>query len=311
MPEHPKNPKISIIVPCFNHGEFLDEAIESVLGQTFKDFEIIVIDDGSTDVGTLQALDGLKKKYSQIKIIHQANGGPANARNAGIKISRGEFFFPLDADDTIDPRMLEKCFEVISEDSKIGFIYTYTHFFGAEDFVWKNPEYNFFELLRANHTTVSALTRKKAWEQVGGFDENKKNKYEDWEFWINLGARGWHGKLIKEPLFNYRKANESRVRKAELKYGEAVGYIREKHRNLYSKKSLKKIKSIWKPSKDENSLMKFVSKLEGAGIYDRALWKKHPLTAAGRIFPIRLKRKINSLLGKRIFDTSYYHRSGN
>jgi glycosyltransferase involved in cell wall biosynthesis len=310
MPEFQKNPKISVIIPCFNHGEFLGETVESVLGQAFKDYEIIIVDDGSTDVGTLQALDSLEKKHSKIKVIRQANGGPANARNNAVKVSRGEFFLPLDADDTIDPRMLGKCHDLISAHPELGFVYTYTHFFGAEDFVWKNPEYNFFDLLRANQTTVSALTRKKAWEEVGGFDESKKNRYEDWEFWINLGEHGWHGKLIKESLFNYRKAGVSRVRKSELKYGQAVGYIREKHRKLYSKKSLKKIKGVWKSPRDENRLMNFIAKLEGAGIYDRALWKKHPLAAAGRIFPIRLKRKINSLFGKRIFDTSYYHRSG-
>lgn len=305
-----KIPKISVIIPCYNHGEFLNETVESVLGQTFKDYEIIIVDDGSTDTDTLHILDSLKKKYSEVKIIRQSNGGPANARNNGIKVSRGEFFLPLDFDDTIDPRMLGKCHALISKNPNLGFVYTYTHFFGAEDFVWKNPEYNFYDLLRANQTTVSALTRKKAWEEIGGFDENKKNGYEDWEFWLNLGEHGWYGKLIKEPLFNYRKGGESRVSASELKYGEAVRYIRGKHRDLYAKESRKRIKKIWKSRRDENGLMNFVSRLEGAGIYDPALWKRRPIAALGRLVPVRVKRKINSLFGKRIFDTSYYHRSG-
>ncbi|HLM84232.1 MAG TPA: glycosyltransferase family A protein [Candidatus Bathyarchaeia archaeon] len=304
-----RKPAISVIIPCFNHGEFLDETVESVLSQTFKNYEIIVIDDGSTDAGTLHALDRLEKRYPQIKIIRQSNGGPSNARNNGIKISRGEYILPLDSDDIIEPRMLEKCHATLSKNPKLGFVYTYTHYFGAEDFVWKNPEYNFFDLLSSNQTTVSALTRKKAWEEVGGFDEDERNGYEDWEFWINLGDHGWFGMLIREPLFNYRKAGKSRMGTTELKYQKAVGYIREKHRHLYSKESLEKIKKEWKSGKGDNILMNLVAKLEGAGLYDQALWKRHPIAAFGRLVPVRVKRKINSLFGKRIFDTSYYHRS--
>lgn len=305
-----KNPKISVIIPCFNHGDFLEETIESVLSQTFKDYEIIVVDDGSTDPGTLVVLDEMEKKYSGIKIIRQPNGGPANARNKGIGASSGELFFPLDADDTIDPRMLEKCHALISKDPQLGFVYTYTHFFGAEDAVWKNPEYNFYDLLWANQSTVSALVRKKAWEEVGGYDENKDNKYEDWDFWISLGERGWHGKLIKEFFFNYRKRKgESRLSASELKHDTAVKYIREKHKNLYAKESLNKIRNTWKLKRKEGIFASFDSRLEGAGLYDRELWKKHPLIALGRLVPVRVKRKVNSMFGKIIFDTKYYHRS--
>jgi glycosyltransferase involved in cell wall biosynthesis len=309
MNANSKNPKISVIIPFFNQGEFLAQTLESVFSQTFKDFEIIVIDDGSTDAEALRVLDEVEKKYPEIEIIRQKNGGPANARNSAVKISRGEFFLPLDADDTIDPTMLEKCLDVISKDPKLGFVYTYTHFFGNEDSVWKNPQYNFFEFLWANSATVSGLVRKKAWEEIGGYDKDEKNKYEDWEFWINIGKHGWFGKVLKEPLFNYRKHGGSRLGVAELGHDAAVKYIRTKHRDLYSKESLEKIKKVWKPQ-GEKHLENFGAKIKGTGIASAELWKKHPMAALGRLVPIRIKRKINSLFGKRIFDTSYYHRSG-
>ena len=92
------NPKISVIIPCFNYGRFIGETVHSVLAQTFKDYEIIIIDDGSTDSYTIEALNKIEKEHPEITIIYQPNGHLSNARNNGIKAARGEFFLPLDAD---------------------------------------------------------------------------------------------------------------------------------------------------------------------------------------------------------------------
>jgi glycosyltransferase involved in cell wall biosynthesis len=302
------NPKISVIIPYYNYGQYIKETVASVLAQTFKDYEIIIIDDESTDTHSIQVLAEIEKKYPGIKIIRQKNGHLSNARNNGIKVSQGDFFLSLDSDDTIEPTMLEKCFEAILKDSKLGFVYTFTHFFDQEDIVWKNQEYNLYDLLWANHPTVCALVRKKAWEEVGGYDENMKAGYEDWEFWIRLGRNGWFGKLIREPLFNYRRHGESMISGSELKHDKIVKYIREKYQDLYSRESMKKIKKTWKPQ-GENHLELLKSKIKAAGLLDNNLWKKHPLSALGRFVPIRIKRKTNSLLGRKIFETGYYKRS--
>lgn len=301
---------VSVIIPCFNQGRFLGESIESVIDQTFRDFEIIIVNDGSTEEHTLKILAELEKKYPNFSIIHQENRGLAGARNAGIKASKGEFFLPLDADDTIEPTMLEKCHEEITKNQKLGMVYSWVHFFGNDESIWENSGYNFYDLLSANQLTACALVRKKAWEEVGGYDEKMKYGYEDWEFWIRLGKSDWFGKLVKEPLFNYRRHGESMISGSELKHYEIVKYIRTKHKGLYSKESLKKIKAIWKPHGNDNIFKTAREKLSGAGIGDAELWKKHPLTALGRCVPIRIKRKVNSLFKKRIFDTSYYRRSG-
>jgi len=293
------NPKISVIIPCFNYGRFIEETVYSALAQTFKDYEIIIIDDGSTDSHTIETLNKIEKEHPEIKIIYQLNGHLSNARNNAIKASRGEFFFPLDADDTIEPTILEKCYEVISKEPKLGLVYTYMHYFGSEDLVWKNQEYNFYDLLWANHPSVCALIRKKAWEEIGGYDEDMKDGYEDWEFWIRLGKYGWFGKLVREPLYNYRRHAQSMISRSELKHDSIVRYIRNKHKGLYEKESLRHIKKIWKSDCNSSFLSFLRSRLEAAGLLDRELWKNHPLKAAGRCMPARLKSKINSLFKKR------------
>ena len=296
------NPIISIIIPCFNYGRFIEEAIRSVLAQTFKNYEIIIIDDGSTDSHTIKTLDKIRKQHHQIKIIYQPNGHISNARNNGIKASKGEFVLPLDADDTLEPTMLEKCYDVISKESKLGFVYTYVNYFGNEDFVWKNQEYNFYDLLWANHPSVCSLIRKKAWEEIGGFDEAMKDGYEDWEFWIRLGKHGWFGKVIREPLYNYRRHVQSMISNSILKHDSIVRYIRNTHRDLYEEKSLKHIKNIWKSVNNSSLLDYLLSRFEITVFFDFKLWKKHPLKAAGRWIPARLKSEINSMFNKYIFD---------
>ncbi len=302
------NPIISVIIPCFNYGRFIEEAVQSVLAQTFKDYEIIIIDDGSTDFLTMEVLTEIEKKHPGIKIIHQPNGHLSNARNNGIKVSRGEFYLPLDADDTIEPTLLEKCYAVISQEPELGYVYPYVRFFGNKDFVWENQEFNFYDLLWVNHPTLSALIRKKAWEESGGYDEDMKEGYEDWEFWIRLGKGRWFGKLLPEPLFNYRKHGESMLSGTELKHNSIVRYIRSKHKDLYEEESLRLIKMTWKSYDYSSFLMGLGSKLEEAGLLYSEIWKKHPVKAAGRAIPVRIKkikRKIDSLFRKRIYATRF------
>jgi glycosyltransferase involved in cell wall biosynthesis len=296
------NPKISIIIPCFNYGRFIEETVDSVLAQTFKDYEIIIVDDGSTDPHTIEVLNRIGKEHPEIIILHQPNGHLSNARNNGVKASRGEFYLPLDADDTIEPTMLEKCYEVMSTDSQLGFVYTYVNYFGSEEFVWRNQQYNFYDLLWANHPSVCALIRKKAWEEIGGYDEAMKDGYEDWEFWIRMGKHGWFGRGLREPLYNYRRHAQSMISKSELKHDAIVRYILNKHKDLYEEKSLKQIKNTWKPGYNGSPLGFLRSRFETAVLLDFNLWKKYPLRAASRWVPVRLRSEINSLLTKRTWS---------
>lgn len=236
-------PKVSVVIPCFNYGRYLLEAIDSVLASTFLDLEILVVDDGSTDPQTLLILDGLARPKT--RVIRQANKGLPAARNAGFREAVGKYVLPLDADDKITPTLIEKAYWVLESRPSLGFVSCWLQHFGQEQWVWAPEPYNLYRLLHGNMVTVTSLVRRKAWEMVGGFDESMVGGYEDWEFWIRLGARGWHGFRIPEPLFLYRKHGASMITEAEKRHPQLVEAIRQRHPWLYSKIGLGLLRRRW------------------------------------------------------------------
>ncbi len=197
---------ISVIIPCYNYGRYLSDAVESVICQTYKNFEIIIVNDGSTDNTESVAKDLIRSHPGcRIKLISQANSGqPAISRNRGISQSRGEFILCLDADDKIAPTMLAECLRTLENNSTAAIAYTDRLDFDGVDEVVGARAYDFEILKRANHMSYCALFRRKAWEDVGGYRTNVKG-CEDWDFWIAAGARGYTGHYIPLPLFLYRR----------------------------------------------------------------------------------------------------------
>jgi glycosyltransferase involved in cell wall biosynthesis len=116
----PAGPKVSVIIPCYNLGEYLDEAVGSVLSQTYQGFEILVVDDGSTEPATRALLADYRRPDT--RVIHAAYGGLAAARNLGIASAAGEYLCALDADDRLDPTYFEKAVPVLDADPSIGFV---------------------------------------------------------------------------------------------------------------------------------------------------------------------------------------------
>src|SRR5579863_2669600 len=125
---------ISLVIPCFNHGAFVGEAVDSVLHAERNDVELIVVDDGSTDDRTRTEIDGLCKQG--IHVIRQANKGLAGARNAGIAASRGEYIFPLDADDRMRDGWIDGALAILDSDSKVGVVYGDAQCFGTRTDRW-------------------------------------------------------------------------------------------------------------------------------------------------------------------------------
>ena len=121
-------PKISVIIPCYNHGKFLNEAIDSVLAQTYQDFEIIVVNDGSTDPETIRIFNNYNKPKT--KVINIENQGPSCARNTGISQAKGEYIFTLDADDKIERTYFEKGVKILDSDPEVGLVFSDYKFFG-------------------------------------------------------------------------------------------------------------------------------------------------------------------------------------
>ena len=121
---------VSIIVPCFKQAHFLDEALQSVLNQTYTNWECIVVNDGSPD-NTEEVAEKWCKKDNRFKYVFQKNRGLSSARNAGIKISNGKYILPLDSDDIIDDHFLEKLVPHIEKDETIAIITSYSKFFSG------------------------------------------------------------------------------------------------------------------------------------------------------------------------------------
>lgn len=228
------NPRVSIVIPCFNNGQHIKRAIDSCLNSTFPDIEMIVVNDGSTDPGTLTALHHLNK--NKTRVIHLNNHGVSHARNTGIKQSQGQFILSLNADDYIHHTFIEKALRIIEANPKIGFVTSGYQTFGSRGEVWQAPPFQFGRLLVQNIVCESALFRKQAWSEAGGYNENMKEGLEDWDFWISLAKRGWIGGVIPEPLV-YRRVDDSiKTHDITVKYEQLVKQIINNHPGIYKQK---------------------------------------------------------------------------
>jgi hypothetical protein len=208
-------PRVSVVIPVYNLGAFLPAAVDSVLAQTERDLEIVIIDDGSTDPGTIRAVDRYMGA-DRIRVLRTPNRGVAHARNEAITAASGGYILPLDADDILAPRFLERTVPVLDREREIGFVYTAVRVFGEYEAEWKAEPFDIRTLLARNvvgHAT--ALFRKQVWDRVGGYDPAFREGFEDWDFWIRVAAAGWPGRALGEPLVSYRKRPGSRLRRCE------------------------------------------------------------------------------------------------
>jgi glycosyltransferase involved in cell wall biosynthesis len=195
-------PRVTVVIPCFNQGQYVDEAVSSVLSQTFTDLEIVIVDDGSTDRATRALLDN----YSRPKttILRTDNAGPSTARNRGIALGTGEYILPLDADDRIDETYLEKAVRRLDANAELGIVYCRARHFGARTDDCEFKPYGFPDILWENMIFVSGVFRRSDWHEVGGYRTAMREGWEDWDFWLSLVERGRQVDQIPETLFFYR-----------------------------------------------------------------------------------------------------------
>jgi len=232
-----KNPKVSVVIPCYNHAQFVVEAMESVLNQTFEDLECIIIDDGSTDDSKETILDYIKRD-KRFKYFFQENSGLSNARNKGISLSSGIYILPLDSDDKISANYIEKCFNTLESSLEIKIAYGQGFCFGVRVKKWELNNYSFEDLLYKNMIHCTGLYRREDWNKVGGYDANLKEGLEDWEFWIHILKFGGTAIKLKDCKFFYRIKKNSMVKDLVINnnYGyDSRLYIFNKHYYKYIK----------------------------------------------------------------------------
>jgi glycosyltransferase involved in cell wall biosynthesis len=202
-------PKVSVIIPCYNQGVYLDESVDSVLAQTFQDFEILVVDDGSTDAETINMLKDAA--WPNTRVIRTENQGLSAARNNGIREAQGAYILPLDADDKIGKGYLEDAVRILDRHPEIGIVYSEAAYFGVKEGRWDLPEYSLDKILNHNVIFCTALFRKADWEAIGGYNVNMVYGWEDWDFWLSLIHRGLKVYRIPKIYFYYRLREASMV----------------------------------------------------------------------------------------------------
>ncbi|KQT15506.1 hypothetical protein ASG31_14690 [Chryseobacterium sp. Leaf404] len=224
---------ISIIVPCYNQAQYLDECLQSVLVQTYQNWECIIVNDGSPD-NTEEVSRRWTNKDSRFKYLKKENGGLSSARNFGIENSKGEWILPLDSDDKISKNYLKLASDVFSENYTI--IYSNAEYFGLEKGIWGLPEYSASALATNNIIFCSAIFKKNTWYNAGGYDESMKVALEDWEFWIRILKNGGAVHKINQTCFYYRIKNNSMIAALDWSVKEPViKYIEQKHIDFFQK----------------------------------------------------------------------------
>jgi len=196
-------PAVSVVIPCFNLGAYLDEAVASVLAQTRSDAEILIVDDGSDDPATRHMLTSYRRPRT--RVIRTPNRGLASARNTGLEEARGRFVSFLDADDLFEPRFLEVTIGRLEADDSLAFASCWLTAFGAKQFDWRPERCDFPWLLAEDTVCTAAPARRDALLAIGGYDERPGlYGYEDWALAVDLVERGHRGEIVPESLFRYR-----------------------------------------------------------------------------------------------------------
>lgn len=206
-------PKVSVIIPCYNHGQYLDQAVNSILCQSLQDLEIIIVNDGSTD--ELTAIRCSQYKHEKITVITTENQGLSAARNSGIAQASGEYILPLDADDFIDSSYIEEAASILDKSPEVGIVYCRAILFGAVETEWLLPDYSVEQMLQDNIIFCTALYRKSDWALVGGYDPGMVYGWEDYDFWLALIKRGREVVRLDGRYFHYRVSADSMVRTKE------------------------------------------------------------------------------------------------
>jgi len=229
-----KEMTVSVIVPCYNYAKYLEECVDSVACQAYKYYEIIIVNDGSTD-NFNEVTSRIVSNHNYIKIINQANSGqPAISRNNGIKKAKGKYILCLDADDKISSNFLVECMRLFTEYPEISIVYPNLQEFGDRFNYADYGNLNQDTLIITNTQPPASIFRKKAWVDAGGFATNAPG-YEDWDFWISCRESGHKAMNAKNAIFYYRIHGNSLLNCTKRVDQERKAQLILNHPNLYDK----------------------------------------------------------------------------
>jgi len=236
-------PKVSVIIPCYNDGKYLKDALQSVLTQRYRNVEIIVVDDGSEDAGTHQILKQIN--YPNTHVFFKAHEGVSAARNFAVAKAAGEYILPLDADDLLGIRFTEQAVEILENNPDVKVVCGEIEMFGARTGRKKLPEYSMEMLLGQNTMAVTSLFRKSDFLLTKGFNVNMREGFEDWDFWLSLLEPGGEVRKLNEVAVRYRIKKRSRnFSLSHQQMKRLRKQIYENHKPLYAKYFFDPLKSF-------------------------------------------------------------------
>jgi glycosyltransferase involved in cell wall biosynthesis len=242
-------PSVMFVIPCYNHGRFVADAVRSCLAQSGCRVRVVVVDDGSNDASTPLACDActrLPGASDRVRVVHTGNRGLPAARNAGgataaewarLSSEPFDYYAFLDADDYVEPAFCATLHAALAgAGDEVSHAYCQERLVELAKGVWTVPEWDPVLMMITNLHPVTALVRREKFDAAGGFDESMRDGYEDWDLWLKFVERSWRGVRVREPLFNWRRHSPvTMIVDATGKHGELYRRLMVNHRALYAR----------------------------------------------------------------------------
>ena len=228
-----KHSKVSVVIPVYNMELYLAETLESVLKSDYPNFEVIVMDDESTDK-SLSIAEHYREKDRRISIYSQPNQGASAARNNAIKTARGCYILPVDADNLISDNYISEAAKILDENPEVKLVSSEAEYIGDKSGRWKFEQFSINLLCRRNLVDNCSMYRKSDWESVGGYCNEILGR-EDWDFWLSLFKSG--GKFIRLPIVGlyYRVRPNSKKARTRHLYKDIIDAFNTRHKPLFYK----------------------------------------------------------------------------
>ena len=233
-PRDAPEPRVSLVIPCFEQGEMMLEAVASVERAVDDPYELLVVNDGSQEPRTLEVLAALR--HAGYRVLDQDNRGLAAARNRGIEEARAPYVLPLDADNRLRDGFVGAALCRLDERPRAGVVYGDRVEFGLRQGRVAVPAFELPKILTGNYVDACAVVRKQTWRDSGGFDGGMPAPgWEDWDLWIGAAARGWSFEHLPVDAFDYRVRPGSMItafEDPELRR-QVLAYVVAKHRQVF------------------------------------------------------------------------------
>lgn len=234
LPRDAPAPRVSVVVPCYDQGEMMLEAVASVERTVAEPYELLVVNDGSREPRTLEVLAALRG--AGYRVLDQENRGLAAARNRGVEAARAPYVLPLDADNRLRDGFVGAALRLLDERPRAGVVYGDRVEFGMRNGRVDVPPFELARILNGNFIDACALLRKEAWRDGGGFDGGMPEPgWEDWDLWIGVAGRGWSFEHLAVEAFDYRVRPGSMIaafEDPELRR-RVLAYVVAKHRQVF------------------------------------------------------------------------------